>query len=97
MSVQLSASVVPQPDALWTGRTIHPSQSTDPQVGRSCVVNLPPVSALESYDHWTHEDHMDRTQKHYDHYENGTVNLCGCLIKSCLITASLGTCLKASV
>lgn len=30
MSVQLSASVAPQPDALKTGRTIHPSQSTDP-------------------------------------------------------------------
>lgn len=30
MSVQLSASVAPQPDALKPGRTIHPSQSTDP-------------------------------------------------------------------
>lgn len=30
MSVQLSASVALQPDALKTGRTIHPSQSTDP-------------------------------------------------------------------
>lgn len=58
MSVQLSASVVPQPDALWTGRTIHPSQSTDLQGGRSCVVNLPPMIALESYDRWTLEDHI---------------------------------------
>ncbi len=58
MSVQLSASVVPQPDALCTGRTIHLSQSTDLQVGRSSVVNLLPVIALENYDHHTHEDHI---------------------------------------
>lgn len=31
-----------------------------------CCKSAPPVSALESYDHWTHEDHMDRTQKRYD-------------------------------
>lgn len=52
MSVQLSASVVPQPDALWTGRTIHPSQSTDLQVGRSPVVNLPTRKELWPLDSW---------------------------------------------
>lgn len=58
MSVQLSASVVPQPDALWTGRTIHPSQSTDLQVGRSYVVNLPPCDCTRELWPLSHEDHI---------------------------------------